>query len=156
MNAWMGWTAGVCCAAAACALLEQLHPSGAMRKAAQCVLALFFLAVLILPLPEIAWPDGSGAAQTAETADRADELTNLMRRQMVRAATEQVEQAVRDRLAEIEVTPVRVTAQLTADGDAVRLERLTIVLRSGDRMYEKTVRIRMQALLNDEPEIRYE
>ena len=48
------------------------------------------------------------------------------------------------------------TAQLTADGDAVRLERLTIVLRSGDRMYEKTVRIRMQALLNDEPEIRYE
>ena len=69
---------------------------------------------------------------------------------------EQVEQAVRDRLAEIEVTPVRVTAQLTADGDAVRLERLTIVLRSGDRMYEKTVRIRMQALLNDEPEIRYE
>ena len=127
-----------------------------MRKAAQCVLALFFLAVLILPLPEIAWPDGSGVAQTAETADRMDELTNLMCRQMVRAATEQVEQAVRDRLAEIEVTPVRVTAQLTADGDAVRLERLTIVLRSGDRMYEKTVRIRMQALLNDEPEIRYE
>ena len=65
-------------------------------------------------------------------------------------------QKLRDRLAEIEVTPVRVTAQLTADGDAVRLERLTIVLRSGDRMYEKTVRIRMQALLNDEPEIRYE
>ena len=131
MNAWMGWTAGVCCAAAACALLEQLHPSGHAIS-------------------------GSGAAQTAETADRADELTSLMRRQMVCAAAEEVEQTVRDRLAEIEVTPVRVTAQLTADGDAVRLERLIIVLRSGDRMYEKTVRIRMQTLLNDEPEIRYE
>ena len=152
----MGWTAGVCCAAIACALLEQMHPSGVMQKTAQCVLALFFLAVLVLPLPQIEWPSGAESLQTSETADRADALTALMRRQMVQSVSDTVEQTVRDRLKAAGVVPVRVSVSLTTDGDAVCPDGLTIVLRGTDRLYENTVRIRMRDMLGIEPDIRYD
>ena len=155
VNTWMGWTAGVCCAAVGCALMTQMHPSGALRKSAQCVLAVFFLAVLILPLPTIEWPDFADTSQAAEADDRSSDLAALMRRQITHAAAQQVEQTVRSRLADIDIAPVRVTAQLSVNDDVLSVEKLTVVLHGSDRRFEKTVRIRIRDMLDTEPEILY-
>ena len=49
MNDIKLWVLGACFAAAACALLELLCPSGKMQKSARTVTAIFFLCAVLLP-----------------------------------------------------------------------------------------------------------
>lgn len=155
MDTWMKWTGGVCCAAVACALLELLHPSGNMKKAARCITALFFLAAVVLPLPKWTAPDISTEVQTAQTKERADALEQLMLRQMAQSVSDQIEQTVADRLHAIGVSPRRVTAQVTVRTDQTTLDRLEIELDRRDRVYESTIRARMSDLLGVDPQLIY-
>ena len=152
------WTAGVCCAAIACTLLEMLHPSGAMKKAARYVTALFFLAAMLIPLAQM---DGALPSMEPNAASSAEEetqsLTELMERQTISAAEESIrQQAVRE-LVDIHVTPVSVSPVVEADAQRnYCLTRLIIRLQPEDVVYESTIRMRMQKLLQITPELIYD
>ena len=59
MSAIQGWTAGVCFAVLAVAILQQILPEGAMRRMAELAVGAFFLCAVLAPLakavPNLSW-----------------------------------------------------------------------------------------------------
>lgn len=89
MSAIQGWTAGVCFAVLAVAILQQILPDGAMRRMAELAVGAFFLCAVLAPLAKAA-PDLSlffqASSQPAREALR--DTVETQRQQAVRASLE--------------------------------------------------------------------
>ncbi|MBQ9083322.1 MAG: stage III sporulation protein AF [Clostridia bacterium] len=149
------WAAGVCCAAMGCAVLELLFPDGALQKSMRYVIALFFLAVLVLPLPELSAETRRDPPETT-VSEVATGVEELLRAQTVRMSEEQLAASVREIAAAIDAEPqsIEVTVGQDPDGNYL-LTNIRICLPESQRLLEKTLAYRVEAQMNLRPEFVY-
>ncbi len=148
------WTAGVCCAAIGCAVLELLHPNGAMEKPMRYVLALFFLASLVLPLTEPV----QSILPEPETAPSAiyNEVETLMQEQTIRLAEEQLASAVQTLAAEAGAEPEWVEVSVEVDNDGqYKLKSICICLLDAQMNLAAALSRQVEAQMGLRPQISY-
>ena len=148
------WTAGVCCAAIGCAVLELLHPSGAMEKPMRYVLALFFLAALALPLSDPVrnvLPE-----QETVPSEVYNEVEALMQEQTVRLAETQLASVVQTLAAEAGAEPEWVEISVGQDHSGqYKLKSICICLPEAQRSIAQALSLQIEAQMGTRPEFSY-
>ncbi len=148
------WTAGVCCAAIGCAVLELLYPHGIMEKPMRYVLALFFLASLVLPLSESV----RNVLPEPETAPSEvyNEVESLMQEQTVRLAEAQLASTVRALAAEAGAEPKWVEVSVGKDSAGqYQLQGIHLCLPEAQRPMAQPLARRIETQMGLRPQISY-
>lgn len=148
------WTAGVCCAAVGCTVLELLYPGGVMQKPMRYVTALLFLAALVLPLSETV--PGSLPEPEHTPSGIYSEVESLMEQQTVRLAEEQLTSSVRKLAADAGVEPVWTEVSIGQDdAGQYRLQYIHICLPEAQQSMAVLLSCRIEAQMGLRPEFSY-
>ncbi len=149
------WASGVCCAAMGCAVLELFFPDGALQRAMRYVAALFFLAVLVLPLTELS-PEEVLSLPDTTAPEVQDSVEELIRAQMVHMAEAELAASVREIAVAVDAQPQKIEVTVGQDADGRWLLMcIRIYLPEAQRLLEQTLAHRVEAQMNLPPEFVY-
>ncbi len=141
MNEVKIWVLGACFAAAACALMELLCPSGKMQKSARTVTAIFFLCAVLLPAGKALQKISLGSADTVQTASVPEELSSRVAEQSCTVAQQSVQNLIRSLLIQHNITPERITVSVHVDDSGtIGISRAVVLLNSADYAREQEIR----------------
>ncbi|MGI6261149.1 MAG: hypothetical protein ACOYJR_04840 [Acutalibacteraceae bacterium] len=141
MNDIKLWVLGACFAAAACALLELLCPSGKMQKSARTVTAIFFLCAVLLPAGRVLKNLSLNSGESLQTASVPEELSSRVAEQSRSVAQQSVQNLIRSLLGRHGVTPERISVTVETDGaGTIQICGAFIWLNAGDLAKEQQVR----------------
>ena len=131
MNEVKVWVIGACFAAAACALLELICPSGKMQKSARTVTAVFFLCAVLLPAGKALRSISLSAGGTV--ASVPEELSSRVAEQSRTVAQQSVQNLIRSLLGRHSVTPRQVLVTVETDNSgAIAIQSARVLLSKTD------------------------
>lgn len=148
MNEIRGWMLGACFAAAACALLELLCPSGKMQKTARTVTAVFFLCAVLLPAEKALRSISLTSGGEVQTASVPAELSAQVAEQSCSTAQQSVQQLIRDLLLQHGIAPERIFVAVEADSSgAILIKSAQVWLSAEDYFHAAEIKAWVEAEL---------
>lgn len=131
MNGVKEWSAAVCMAVLAAAMLQNLVPNGSMERMVKFVIGAFVICAMIQPLakaiPEIKWnvQENSGVQENAR-------LKQTVNNQLSDAAQQSIRNLVITELRNIDIKCENVTAIMdTHEDGSISINKVQVVLAKG-------------------------
>lgn len=156
MNAVREWTAGICVAALAAAVLQGMVPNGAMERMFRLVMGAFMVCVLILPLQKLV-PKLSAIGQGGTSAQEQTRLEGAVTQQYQDAAQQSIRNLVFSELGRMNIKCEKVVASMDIKEDnSIVINRVKVVLAAEEASkcqkvaaeLEKTLGLKMEVTAN--------
>ena len=157
MNSVKEWSAAICMAALAAAMLQSLVPNGSMERMVKFVIGAFVICVLIQPLSKIV-PQINVDLQETTKKPANSQLANTVKNQMSTAAQDSIKNLVITELNNLNIKCKNVNAIMDTNEDgSISINKVVVILAKGydgdckkaaDHL-EKTLGLKMEVIADD-------
>lgn len=131
MNAVKEWSAAICMAALAAALLQTLVPNGSMERMVKFIIGAFVICALIQPLTRIV-PEISMNLQESVQSPVNSQLEGTVKNQLTDAAQESIRNLVITELKNIDIKCENVNTIMDTNEDgSISINKVVVILAKG-------------------------